>query len=59
MRIFFEVVVISYSPQETFEIVKSHVNADDKLIERYIEKYGYKPRLICQALEKEDNSVSL
>lgn len=53
MRIFFDVVLISYSTQETFEIVKSHINIDDKLIERYIHKYGSKPRSICQALEKE------
>jgi hypothetical protein len=53
MRIFFDVVVISYSPQETFEIVKSHINTDDKLIERYIHEYGSKPRSICEALEKE------
>ena len=52
MRIFFDVVVISYSPQETFEIVKSHINTDDKLIERYIHKYGSKPRSICEALER-------
>ena len=54
MRTFFDVVVISYSPQETFQIVKSHVNTDDQLIERYIHKYGSKPRLICQSLEKDE-----
>jgi len=54
MRTFFDVVVISYSPQETFEIVKSHVNTDDQLIESYIQKYGSKPRLICQSLEKDE-----
>jgi Cdc6-like AAA superfamily ATPase len=55
MRIFFEVVEISYSPNETIEIVKKHVDADEKLIEHYIGMYGYKPRLICQAIENEDN----
>jgi len=54
MRTFFDVVVISYSPQETFQIVKSHVNTDDQLIESYIHKYGSKPRLICQSLEKDE-----
>ncbi len=54
MRTFFEVVIISYSPQETFEIVKSHINTDDQLIESYIQKYGSKPRLICQSLEKDE-----
>jgi hypothetical protein len=50
MRIFFDVIEISYSPQETLEIVKNHVNADDKLIESYIDKYGSKPRFICNAM---------
>jgi Cdc6-like AAA superfamily ATPase len=54
MGIFFEVVEISYSPQETLEIVKEHVDADEKLIESCIDKYGYKPRFICQALDKDD-----
>ena len=53
LKIFFEVVVISYSPQETLKIVKKHVDADDKLIEHYIDQYGSKPRFICQAIEKD------
>ena len=54
MRTIFDVVVISYTPEETIKIVKNHVNADDKLIEHYIHEYGSKPRFICQAFEKED-----
>ncbi len=54
MKIFFEVVVISYSPQETLKIVKEHIMADDKLIEHYIDHYGSKPRLICQAIENDE-----
>ena len=54
MGTIFEVVVISYTPEETIKIVKNHVNADDKLIEHYIHEYGSRPRFICQAIEKED-----
>jgi hypothetical protein len=54
MRIFFNVIEISYSPQETLKIVKKHVNSDDKLIEGYIDKYGSKPRFICNAMEDND-----
>jgi Cdc6-like AAA superfamily ATPase len=54
MRIIFDVVVISYTPEETIKIVKNHVKADDKLIEHYIHEYGSKPRFICQALENEN-----
>jgi hypothetical protein len=54
MGTIFDVVVISYTPEETIKIVKKHVNADDELIENYIHEYGSKPRFICQALEKED-----
>jgi Cdc6-like AAA superfamily ATPase len=54
MRILFEVVEISYSRQETLKIVKEHVNVDEKIIEKYIHKYGSKPRFICQALENNE-----
>ncbi len=54
MRTIFDVVVISYTTEETIKIVKSHVNADGKLIEHYINEYGSKPRFICQALEDEN-----
>jgi hypothetical protein len=54
MRIFFEVVEISYSPQETLKIVKKHVNADDKLIESYINRYGSKTRFICIEMESDE-----
>lgn len=53
LKIFFDVVEISYSEKETIEIVKMHVNgADDGIIKKYIHKYGKKPRFICDALEK-------
>ena len=54
LRIFFEVVVISYSSEETIKIVKNHINANEKLIQHYIDRYGSKPRYICQALEMEE-----
>ena len=54
MNTIFDVVVISYKPEETIKIVKNYVKADDKLIEHYIHEYGSKPRFICQALENED-----
>jgi hypothetical protein len=54
MGIFFEVIEISYSPQETFKIVKNHVDADDKIIKSYINKYGSKPRFICSEMENDD-----
>ena len=54
MGTIFDVVIISYKPEETIKIVKNHVKADDKLIEHYIHEYGSKPRFICQAIENED-----
>lgn len=53
LNIFFDVVLICYSEEETINIVKMHVkdtNIDD--IKLYIQKYGCKPRFICDALEK-------
>ncbi len=57
MGTIFDVVVISYTPEETIKIVKNHVDADDKLIEHYIQEYGLKPRFICQAIENEDKNI--
>ncbi|WP_321421239.1 hypothetical protein [uncultured Methanobacterium sp.] len=48
----FEVVEISYSEEETINIVKSHLsdtNSDE--IKQYIKRYGNKPRFICQAIK--------
>lgn len=48
----FEVVKISYSEEETINIVKSHlsdVGTDD--IQHYIKKYGNNPRFICNAIK--------
>ncbi|MBI5681334.1 MAG: hypothetical protein HZC47_10600 [Methanobacterium sp.] len=53
LKIFFDVVEISYSKKETIKIVKMHIkDADDDIIEKYIHKYGQRPRFICDALEK-------
>ncbi len=52
LRIFFDVVEISYSQEDTIKIVKNHFEGmDDEKIEYYIEKYGNKPRYILDALE--------
>lgn len=53
LKLLFCVVEISYSKKETIEIVKMHVkDADTESIKRCIQKYGFKPRFICNALEK-------
>ena len=52
MRGLFDVVEISYSEEETINIVKSHLSdacTDD--IQHYIKKYGRKPRFICDAIK--------
>jgi hypothetical protein len=51
-KIFFDLIVISYSEKETIEIVKCHVEASDKDIKSLIKEYGRKPRFICQKLSK-------
>jgi hypothetical protein len=52
LRIFFEVVEISYSEEDTIKIVKHHFkDIDDEKIKQYIEKYGNKPRYILDELE--------
>ncbi|MGF7118300.1 hypothetical protein [Methanobacterium oryzae] len=52
LKIFFDVVEISYSEKETIDIVKIHIeNADENTIKPFIQKYGRKPRFICDALE--------
>lgn len=52
LSVAFEVVKISYSKEETINIVKSHLNdVDSNEIKLYIEKYGNKPRFICQNIE--------
>jgi hypothetical protein len=53
LKIFFDVVQISYSEKETIDIVKMHIeDADTETIKQYTQKYGRKPRFICNALEK-------
>lgn len=52
LKVPFNVVEISYSDEELINIVKSHLdNVDDDTIRDYIKKYGYNPRLICQAIK--------
>ncbi len=52
LKIFFDVVVIQYSEIETINIVRMYIDADMGVIKKYIQKYGRKPRFICDALEK-------
>jgi len=54
----FEVVLISYTNEEMIEIVKSHceVNSNSQ-IEKYIKKYGNKPRFIFDALDREEDKA--
>ena len=53
LKIFFVIIEIAYSEEETIEIVKLYVNdARVEDIKHYIKKFGYKPRFICQSLEK-------
>lgn len=53
LKIFFDVIEISYSENETVNIVKMHIkDADENTIKQCIQKYGFKPRFICKALEK-------
>ncbi len=61
LKIFFEVVEISYSQEDTLKIVKNHFNdIDDEKIKFCIEKYGNKPRYILDSLEnKTINSKDL
>lgn len=47
----FTVVEISYSPEETINIVKSHLDVTSDEVRPYLKKYGNKPRFICQALK--------
>ncbi len=52
LKIPFEVVEISYSEEETINIVKSHLSdTTSDEIKQYIKKYGNKPRFICQAIK--------
>ena len=55
MKLMFEVVEIKYTNQETIKIVQAYMNTDKKTIEYYIDKYGRKPRLICQAIDDEQH----
>jgi len=53
LKIFFDVVRISYSEEETIEIIKNKFKfVDEETIRLCIKKYGYKPRFIFEALEK-------
>jgi hypothetical protein len=53
LKLFFDVVRISYSESETIEIIKNKFKfVDEEKIRLCIKKYGNKPRFILEALEK-------
>lgn len=54
LKLFFDVVVISYSKEEMIKIVKTYYSfLSDEEIDIYIKEYGNRPRFILKALEKE------
>jgi hypothetical protein len=58
LKLFFEVIEISYTESETIKIVKSYFkDIKEEQIKYHIKKYGCKPRLILNALE--NNSKTL
>lgn len=53
LKLFFEVIRISYSEEETLQIVKKNFkDVDEEQIKSCIKKYGCKPRFIFESLEK-------
>jgi len=51
----FDVVLISYTREEIIEIVKTHpYSCSDEKIEKYIKKYGKRPRFIFEALDRKE-----
>jgi hypothetical protein len=54
LKLFFEVIEISYTESETIEIIKSYFkDINEEQIKYYIKKYGCKPRLILNAVEND------
>lgn len=50
----FDVVLISYTHEDMFKIVKiHHGSCSDEKIDKLIKKYGKRPRIICEILDKE------
>lgn len=58
LKLFFEVVEVSYYPSEIIEIIKKHnTNAGEDEIKICIEKYGDNIRYILQSLKEEKESL--
>ncbi|HMK54003.1 MAG TPA: hypothetical protein VK444_04395 [Methanobacteriaceae archaeon] len=54
LKIFFDVVQIKYTKEETIKIIRNHPLAGtDEQIEKYIDEYGCRPRFIFEALERD------
>jgi len=59
LKRFFEVVLISYTAEEMIEICRSqHGTDNDEKIEKYIKKYGNKPRFIFEAIDEEEKPLN-
>jgi KaiC/GvpD/RAD55 family RecA-like ATPase len=57
---FFELVEINYDESETIEIVSNHPHyKNEKQVKTFIQRYGNRPRLICQALEENPKSKKI
>jgi hypothetical protein len=53
MNLFFEIIRISYSEEETVQIVQNNFpDVEEEEVRSCIDKYGCKPRFIFEALEK-------
>jgi len=56
LKLFFEVVEISYSESEIIDIVKKRTpDVEEEEIRSYIERYGNRIRFILKAIEKSQN----
>ena len=53
LKIFFEVVRISYTEEEIIQIIRNYEpHCSEENIRSLIKRYGYRPRFILEALEK-------
>lgn len=56
--LFFEVIRISYSEEETIQIVRQNFkDVDEEQIKHCIKKYGCRPRFIFESLERRNKNI--
>lgn len=59
LKLFFEVVLISYSKEETLQIIKNHPLAEnDEEINKCIERFGNRPRFIYEYLDNKQTTIN-